>query len=103
MRVYTRARIGYAKESLDWMEGHAVIYRNIVSVVRLRVQSISRDVRSFRPFPITHVEFLSFFLSFFLSPPPFLFFFISSIRVVASIRSSSGVRLRHRYQFPLFI
>lgn len=107
---YTRARIGYTKERLDFGWKDTRLFIATLSAFRFGSidESISRgDVRSFRPsshHPRRVSLFLSPFLPFLPSFFPSLFsFFISSIRVVASIRSSSGVRLRHRYQFPLFI
>lgn len=79
------------RASTRWKD-EAVIYRNIVSVpfrgassIRQRIDIARRRIppRSFSH----HPRRVSFFLSLSLSSSPF----ISSIRVVASIRSSSGV------------
>ena len=71
MTMYARIGDIRRRASTGWKDA-AVIYRATLSAFGSIDESISRgDVRSF---PITHVEFLSFFLSFFLSPP-FRFFF----------------------------
>lgn len=74
------------RASTRWKD-EAVVYRNIVSVPFRGASSIRIDIARRRiPIFSHHPRRVSFFLSSFLSP-----LFISSIRVVASIRSSSGV------------
>lgn len=87
--VYIDARIEETiitkeRASTRWKD-EAVVYRNIVSVPFRGASSIRIDIAR-RRIPLFPSPTSSFFLSSFLSP-----LFISSIRVVASIRSSSGV------------